>query len=157
MKRITTILLAGFATLFFTACGGGGGSGETTTKNTLEKSEGQTALGYYGPDIYIGDHKGHKYWSIEREGYSGQVILELPDSGNELSALDTTDGSADFWMADYGVSADARIINIDMDYDGSIDIEIEIYRSVNSQTYDAYVSNPHTGEGFSAILMTTTD
>lgn len=26
-----------------------------------------------------GNHQGRKYWSIERVGYAGQVILEIPD------------------------------------------------------------------------------
>jgi hypothetical protein len=163
MKKIKILLSVVAMSFVMVGCGGGGSSGDGSSnpapsaKNTLENSEGETALGYYGANIYIGNHQGNKYWDIKREGYSGQVILEMPNHGNELSILDTTSGSNDISMADYGVSADAMTINIDDDYDGSTDLRIEIKRSVNSQTYDAYLSNPHTGEGFDIVLMTTID
>lgn len=107
--------------------------------------------------LKFGNHQGRKYWSIERVGYAGQVILEIPDYGNELTIYDTTGGSAELSMANYGVSADAMTLNIDDNYDGNADIRLEVGTQKDSQTYDAYLSNTDTTEGANVILMTTTD
>ncbi len=163
MNSKVKILLSIVAMSFvMVGCGGGGSGGggsdsPSTAVNSSENCEGDTSLGFYGADVVIGSHSGNKFWSIEVEGSAGQIILEIPDYGNELYVMDTSSGSRDFYSADYGVSSNGKTINIDDNFDGSTDIRIEIDGQVNSQTYDAYMSNAHTNEGINIILMTTTD
>jgi hypothetical protein len=151
--------IAGIAiTLSLIGCGGGDNSVATNDDvNSYENSEGKTSLGYYGSGVYIGNHVGHKYWSIEADGKEGQVILEMPDHGNELTYLDTTSGYNEIDTMDYGVSANGLTINFDDDFDGQTDLRLTIYNVINSQTYEAYLANVHTNDGLNVILMTTTD
>lgn len=161
MKKIITILVIGLITLFFTGCGGGStgtneGISVDESKNSLENSEGETSLGFYGSDVYIGNHSGNIYWRIESEGFDGHMLFELPNFGNELQISVITGGSDDIFTADYGVSANGLTVYIDLDFDSSADLKIDINTQVDSQTYNAFILNLQTGEGYSVKLIAIT-
>ena len=118
MKKITMILFAGLATLFFTACGSSGGSSsglETTTPVELDNSqlaEGENQFGFFGEEVMFGDHKIVGKWTYT---FTSPVMTRLPESrgsfefqadGVLIHDLFMDDDSSPPTRQDYGVGND---------------------------------------------------
>ena len=158
--KIIMVLMSIIALVMISGCGGDVTTGDTTNwskKNTLSNCEGKTSLGFYGSEVSIGNGSGLQYLKMEKENTQGRVIMEITDHGDLMFITDTTGGSTVYLQADYGVSADASTIKLDLYSDGDLDAIIKLKKEIASNIYDATMSNVHTGKSVNVTLSAAGD
>ncbi len=124
-------------------------------ENSAENCEGQTNLGWYGKEVFIGNHLGNKVWGVTREKTSYDfIIFVLDEHGNESYSEVHYNGRITRGTIQYGVTTDALTINTDLDYDDNSDFRYEIISQINEDTYDIKWYKVEDGTYVNMILMT---
>jgi len=154
--KVIVVLMNIIALVTISGCGGDVTTGNTTNwskENTLSNCEGKTSLGFFGSGVSIGNGSGLQFLKMVKKNSQGRVIMEITDYGNLMFITDTTSGSTVYLQADYGVSADASTIKLDLFSDGSLDAVIKLKKEIASNIYDATMSNVDTGKSINITLF----
>jgi hypothetical protein len=101
-KKMRNFIVIVASLVFFNGC-------SNSEINSLDNAEGKTKLGFFGKNVYIGEHQGKRYWKIvlRKDAF---LELNILNEKNHIS-MKGSDGRGGGIM-NYGISADGKTLII---------------------------------------------